>query len=46
VDQQHFPAGLEDVTLYQPAERGFERTLKERLDWLQQRRAEKQERKS
>lgn len=46
VDQQHFPAGLEDVTLYQPAERGFERTLKERLDWLQQRRAEKHEGKS
>jgi putative ATPase len=46
VDQQHFPEGLEDITLYQPAARGFERTLKERLDWLQQRRAEKQERKS
>ena len=46
VDQQHLPAGLEDTTLYQPTERGFERTLKERLDWLQQRHAEKQERKS
>jgi putative ATPase len=46
VDQQHFPAGLEEVTLYQPAERGFERTLKERMDWLQQRRAEKYEGKS
>ncbi len=41
VDQQHFPAGLKEIELFQPTERGFERTLKERLDWLQQRRAEK-----
>jgi len=46
VDQQHFPKGLEEATLYQPSERGFERTLKERQNWLQQRHAEKQERKS
>jgi putative ATPase len=46
VNQQHFPTGLEEPKLYQPSERGFERTLRERLDWLQQRRAEKQEGKS
>jgi len=43
VDQQHFPTGLSAERLYQPTERGFERTLKGRLDWLQQRRTEKQE---
>ena len=46
VDQQHFPTGLEETILYQPSERGFERTLKERQDWLQRRHAEKQEKKS
>lgn len=46
VDQQHFPTGLEETILYQPSERGFERTLKDRQNWLQRRHAEKQERKS
>ena len=46
VDQQHFPEGLAATTLYLPTDRGFERTLKERLDWLQQRRAERHEGKS
>ena len=46
VDQQHFPAELGKPKLYQPTERGFERTLKERFDWLQKRRLEKQKGKA
>ncbi len=38
VDQQHLPDGVETDALYAPGERGFERTLKERLLWLQARR--------
>ena len=43
VDQQHFPDGLAAEVLYQPGKRGFERTLQERIVWLQQRRAERKE---
>ena len=39
VDQQHFPAGVK-ASIYEPVERGFERTLQERMAWLQQRRQE------
>jgi len=38
VDQHHFPAEMQAVSLFEPTERGFERTLKERKDWLQERR--------
>ncbi|MDQ6998359.1 MAG: replication-associated recombination protein A [Mariprofundus sp.] len=41
VDQQHFPKGVVVESLYKPGERGFERTLQERLTWLEQRRLEK-----
>jgi len=40
VNQQHLPDGVRAV-LYQPVERGFERTLKERLVWLNDRRGGK-----
>ena len=40
VNQQHFPDGVHGQ-FYQPVERGFERTLKERIDWLNERRGEK-----
>ncbi|TLS75949.1 replication-associated recombination protein A [Mariprofundus erugo] len=38
VNQQHFPDGLGQPALYLPVDRGFERTLKERMDWLAARR--------
>ncbi len=38
VDQQHFPDGMAPAQFYKPVERGFERTLKERQQWLKQRR--------
>jgi len=38
VDQQHFPEAMQAVSLFEPSERGFERTLRERKDWLQERR--------
>jgi len=38
VDQHHFPEAMQAVSLFEPGERGFERTLRERKDWLQQRR--------
>ncbi len=41
VDQQHFPSGVSAETIYHPGERGFERTLKERVAWLEQRKADK-----
>jgi len=41
VSQRHFPEGVPTTSLYQPTERGFERTLKERIDWLAARRKEK-----
>lgn len=37
VNQTHFPDALGEQTLYQPVLRGFERTLKERIDWFNQR---------
>jgi len=38
VAQRHFPEAMEPERLYKPVERGFERTLAERIDWLQKRR--------
>jgi len=38
VDQHHFPEEIQAVSLFEPTERGFERTLRERKDWLQERR--------
>jgi putative ATPase len=32
VEQQHLPDAIKDRTYYHPSERGFERTIKERLD--------------
>jgi len=37
VDQQHFPDGVAVNTLYEPNGRGFERSLRERMDWLAER---------
>ena len=36
VNQQHFPIGVQ-AEFYQPVDRGFERTLKERMVWLNDR---------
>jgi len=44
VDQQHLPDGV-DEKFYQPVQRGFERTLKERMDWLKQRKLDRGERR-
>jgi len=41
VNQPHFPDGMAAKTLYQPTERGFERTLGERIHWLEQQRSKK-----
>jgi putative ATPase len=38
VSQRHFPEGMAPETLYRPVDRGFERTLAERINWLQERR--------
>lgn len=38
VEQHHFPEGMPEASLFEPTERGFERTLRERKDWLQERR--------
>lgn len=38
VNQQHLPDGVHAL-LYQPVERGFERTLKERMAWLDDRKS-------
>jgi len=38
VPQRHFPDGMDEAELYQPGSRGFERTLKERIQWLAERR--------
>jgi len=40
VKQSHFPDGMEAKILYQPTERGFERTLGERIHWLAQQRSQ------
>ncbi|MDQ6976048.1 MAG: replication-associated recombination protein A [Mariprofundaceae bacterium] len=37
VNQPHFPDELGESVLFQPVLRGFERTLKERIDWLKNR---------
>ncbi|OIQ00237.1 MAG: ATPase [Zetaproteobacteria bacterium CG2_30_46_52] len=41
VSQKHFPDAMDEAKLYQPVARGFERTLIERLEWLESRRQEK-----
>ena len=46
VDQRHFPEGMESPSLYQPSQRGFERTLQERMQWLAERRAAKRGRET
>lgn len=38
VDQHHFPEEMTSVSLFEPTERGFERTLRERKNWLEERR--------
>ncbi|RMH62536.1 MAG: replication-associated recombination protein A [Zetaproteobacteria bacterium] len=38
VSQRHFPDQVPERTLYSPVDRGFERTLGERLRWLKARR--------
>ncbi|MDX8409464.1 MAG: replication-associated recombination protein A [Mariprofundales bacterium] len=39
VDQPHFPDTMTPPQLYQPVQRGFERTLGARIEWLQTRKA-------
>jgi len=41
VSQKHFPDAMDEVSLFEPVERGFEKTLAERKAWLQARRDEK-----
>jgi putative ATPase len=41
VAQSHFPDEMDAVSLYHPTERGFEKTLGERIQWLKERREEK-----
>lgn len=41
VTQKHFPDGVAEKSLYEPIERGFERTMAERKRWLAARRKEK-----
>ncbi len=41
VTQSHFPDSVAARQLYQPVERGFERTLGERIRWLAQQRAKR-----
>ncbi len=43
VAQRHFPDDMDEASLYRPAERGFERTLKERMQWLAERRRQVRE---
>ncbi len=43
VTQKHFPDDVEEVRLFEPVERGFEKILAERKAWLQARRDEKRE---
>jgi len=43
VEQQHVPDGVALSQLYSPNERGFERSLKKRMDWLDERRARMRE---
>lgn len=46
VTQSHFPDEMDVVSLYHPTERGFERTLGERIQWLKERRDQKGEKGS
>ena len=39
--QNYFPDGMERRTLYSPADRGFEREIKKRLDYWSKLRGEK-----
>lgn len=41
VSQKHFPDAMDEVSLFEPVERGFERTLGERKRWLMAKREEK-----
>lgn len=41
VAQKHFPDAMDEVSLFEPVERGFEKTLAERKRWLEARRKEK-----
>ena len=41
VTQKHFPDDVEEAVLFEPVDRGFEKTLAERKAWLQARRNEK-----
>ncbi|MDQ6989893.1 MAG: replication-associated recombination protein A [Mariprofundaceae bacterium] len=41
VSQKHFPDAMDELVLFEPVERGFERTLAERKRWLEQRREAK-----
>ncbi|MDX8381390.1 MAG: replication-associated recombination protein A [Ghiorsea sp.] len=41
VTQKHFPDDIDETILFEPVERGFEKTLAERKAWLQARRDEK-----
>ncbi|MFQ5582309.1 MAG: replication-associated recombination protein A [Mariprofundaceae bacterium] len=41
VNQDHFPESMAGTEFYQPSDRGFERTLRERLQWLTERKKEK-----
>ncbi len=43
VAQSHFPDAMDAVSLYQPTRRGFEKTLNERMQWLNERRKKAQE---
>jgi len=38
VSQSHFPDALGDIALFEPVERGFERTLGERMQWFKKQR--------
>jgi putative ATPase len=43
VDQRHFPEGMSTSCFYEPTERGFERTLRERMQWLKEQKKAKGE---
>jgi len=43
VSQKHFPDAMEETVLFEPVERGFERTLAERKRWLEARREGKRQ---
>ncbi len=41
VAQSHFPEDMKPETLYHPTDRGFEKRLSERINWLESRRKQK-----